>query len=158
MSRKRNRNAEREEQLGMPWATACNKLRKEVLFCLLKKHKENICYRCGCEIDDIKSLSIDHKTRWFNSDTPQKLFWDMGNILFSHRECNCIHGIRSYRGDDAEHIEQKPESFEWCSRCRKFLPLEVFTNHVNKRRRRQVEQYCRSCQSVMRKEKVLKNK
>lgn len=92
-------NIQKSRQLGMPFGTATNRLRKRVLFYLLVKHKENFCFRCGLEIESEENLSIDHKEPWFGLDT--KLFWDIGNIAFAHLKCNVatgrkIKGIRKH--------------------------------------------------------------
>ena len=82
-----NTNQRRAEQLGMPFGTACGKLRKKILFALLKKYNENFCYRCSKIIDKIEELSIEHKKQWL--DISVDLFWDLDNIAFSHLTCNC---------------------------------------------------------------------
>lgn len=73
----------------MPFGTACARLRKSILFHLLKQLGQNICYRCECAIDNIDELTIDHKIGWL--DNPD-LFWDLENIAFSHSLCNSKQG------------------------------------------------------------------
>jgi len=80
-------NRKKAEQLGMPFGTASNRLRKMVLFHLLKKLKENVCFQCGAEIETVDELSIEHKKPWL--DESVDLFWDLNNIAFSHHQCNC---------------------------------------------------------------------
>ena len=82
-----NTNKRRAKQLGMSWGKANGCLRKLILFHLLKKYGENICFRCKQEIEDIKDLSIEHKKPWL--DVSATLFWDINNIAFSHLRCNC---------------------------------------------------------------------
>lgn len=82
-----NINKEKSKQLGMPTGTATNRLRKMILFHLLKKHNENFCFQCTKEIKTIEELSIEHKKPWLHEDVD--LFWDMNNIAFSHLSCNC---------------------------------------------------------------------
>ena len=72
--------------LGMSFGTAQNRLRKLVLFNLLKRHNENVCYRCGEEIETAEKLSLEHKEAWLNVSI--ELFWDLDNIAFSHLRCN----------------------------------------------------------------------
>ena len=81
----------KSEFLGMPFGTATHRLRKMVLFSILKRHGENICYACGNLIESVEELSMEHKEQWEgrNSD----LFWDVNNIAFSHRACNRPHLI-----------------------------------------------------------------
>lgn len=80
-------NQRRAEQLSMPYGTACHRLRKLVLFDLLRRHGENICYRCGGPIQTVEELSLEHKNPWENVNA--SLFWDLDNIGFSHHACNC---------------------------------------------------------------------
>ncbi len=79
------------EKLGLNFSTAQNRLRKMVLFDLLKQVKKNICFRCNKKIEKIEDLSLEHKISWMNSDTPKKLFFDVNNIAFSHTICNYGH-------------------------------------------------------------------
>ena len=89
---RRKRNT---ELLGMSHGTAHNRLRKLVLFDVLKRHKENICFRCGKEIEQIDELSIEHKVPWERRDNPE-LFWDLNNVTFSHMACNKPHSYKRY--------------------------------------------------------------
>ena len=75
-------------QLGMPHGTAVHKLRKSVIFMLLKKLNANFCHQCSAEIESEDELSIEHKTPWLDSDNPVKNFFDLDNIAFSHLSCN----------------------------------------------------------------------
>ena len=77
---------EKSRQLGMPFGTANGKLRKNILFHLLKKHGENFCFHCGAEIETADELSIEHKKPWLHENVD--LFWDIDNIAFSHLTCN----------------------------------------------------------------------
>lgn len=81
-------NIEKQRQLGMPQGTASAKLRKLILFNLLKEANKNICYQCGGSIETVEDLSIEHKIPWLHSDSPKKLFFDLNNIGFSHLRCN----------------------------------------------------------------------
>ena len=75
-------------QLGMPWSTANNKLKKMILFKLLKESGLNWCFQCNEKIEKIEDLSIEHKIPWLYSDNPKELFFDLNNIAFSHINCN----------------------------------------------------------------------
>ncbi len=77
----------KDRQLGMPYGTACSKLRKALLFELAKETSKDICFRCQKKIDTVEEFSIDHKIPWFNGDN--SLFWDLSNIAYSHLSCNC---------------------------------------------------------------------
>lgn len=76
----------KEEILGMAWGTAAHRLRKEVMFSLVKKCGEDVCFRCGNKIETALDLSLDHMEDWENVDVA--LFWNVDNITFSHRKCN----------------------------------------------------------------------
>ena len=84
-----NSNARRSKFLGMPFGTACNRLRKSILFSLLKRFNENVCFKCSQAIEGIEDLSIEHKLPWEGRDV--QLFWDLENIAFSHIRCNVPH-------------------------------------------------------------------
>ena len=98
MNNKNNDN--KSEFLGMPVGTAQNRLRKLVLFNLLKKHNENICFQCKKKIEMVEELSIEHMKPWLYESVD--LFWDMDNIAFSHLSCNS--GTSRYMGKKAKLI------------------------------------------------------
>ncbi len=85
-------NKAKAEQLGMPFGTASNRLRKMALFSVLERHGENVCYQCDRMIDAAGQLSIEHKKPWLHV-TPE-LFWDLDNIAWSHLSCNAAEGGR----------------------------------------------------------------
>jgi 5-methylcytosine-specific restriction endonuclease McrA len=86
-----NRSQKLAQELGMPFGTACNRFRKNILFHLLKKINENICFKCGNIIENVSDLSIEHKQPWESRDVA--LFWDIENIAFSHMKCNRPHSV-----------------------------------------------------------------
>jgi len=79
---------QKREVLGMSISTAVTKLRKVVLFNVLRSHNENVCYRCRKPIELVNEFSIDHKIDWLNAPNARDLFWDVENIAFSHLRCN----------------------------------------------------------------------
>jgi hypothetical protein len=79
-------------QLGMPPGTAAGRLRKIILFHLLCRLEENICFKCAKEIVTVDELSIEHKEPWEGRSA--ELFWDLNNIAFSHLRCNTIHRVK----------------------------------------------------------------
>jgi hypothetical protein len=81
-------NNKKAIQLGMPIGTASGKLRKSIIFMLLKMLNLNYCYQCGSEIESEKELSIEHKIPYLDSEDPVKMFFDLSNIAFSHLSCN----------------------------------------------------------------------
>lgn len=81
-------NQKKTDQLGMPVGTASNRLRKSIIFSLLKEMNKNFCFQCGAEIQSEKELSIEHKIPYLDSEDPKQLFFDLDNIAFSHLACN----------------------------------------------------------------------
>lgn len=81
-------NSVKSQQLGMPHGTANNILKKNILFSLLVKYNENICYHCSEPICFVEELSIEHKIPYLYSDNPKELFFSLDNIAFSHLRCN----------------------------------------------------------------------
>ena len=79
-------NDKKSEQLGMNHSTASNRLRKKILFMFVQRLKFDKCFQCNNLIVEVEDLSIEHKKPWLDEDP--RLFWDMGNIAFSHRSCN----------------------------------------------------------------------
>ena len=123
IDRHRNMSA----QLGMPRGTAANRLRKLVLFDVLKRHDENVCYRCGSQIESAEQLSIEHKQPWEHVDV--NLFWDLNNIAFSHLGCNCAAARRSQEGKPSSRRIDCPDGMSWCRTHKQFLPIEKFSKH-----------------------------
>ena len=81
-------NRKKAEQLGMPHGTATHRLRKAVMFRLLQRLDEDVCYRCEKKIESVDELSMDHKTPWQSDTNPIKSSFDLDNIAFSHVACN----------------------------------------------------------------------
>ena len=88
-------NKRKEEQLGMSYGKAAQRLRKILLYDLAKKLNFHKCYRCNNYIENIEDFSIDHKVPYLYSDNPSKLFFDLNNIAFSHIKCNCKEARKS---------------------------------------------------------------
>lgn len=83
-----NSNKKKDEQLGMNAGTAYHRLRKSLLFSLVKECGRDWCYQCGERIENEKDLSVEHMVPWLDSEDPVKLFFDLDNISFSHLKCN----------------------------------------------------------------------
>jgi hypothetical protein len=81
-------NAKKSSQLGQPVGTASHRLRKGIMFSLLKQLGQNVCFQCGKQIEYARELSIEHKIPWLDSDDPLGLFFDLTNVAFSHFLCN----------------------------------------------------------------------
>lgn len=100
MSKSNNKKA---EQLGMPLGTASGKLRKSIIFNLLVKTNQNVCFQCNKLIETEKELSIEHKVPYLDSEEPVKLFFDLDNIAFSHLSCNSAASRPNLKGFKAVH-------------------------------------------------------
>lgn len=83
--------------LGMKHGTACHRLRTMILFDLVVKASRDHCFRCGKRIEDIESLSIEHKDAWQQHPNPRLAFFDLENIAFSHRKCNYAGATQIYK-------------------------------------------------------------
>jgi len=81
-------NQVKTELLGIPWGTANNRMKKMLIWHLVKQLELDQCYRCENEIETIEELSIEHKEAWQQADDPSAVFFDMENITFSHLFCN----------------------------------------------------------------------
>lgn len=101
-----NSNERKTETLGMPHGTATNRLRKNILFHLLKKHGENYCFKCSELIEEVEDLSIEHKKPW--QGVSAELFWDLENIAFSHLHCNRPDRVfRKYTPEQAADVRRE---------------------------------------------------
>ena len=136
---KDNSASRRATQLGMPFGTASHRLRKLILFHLLKKCGDDICYRCRERIAAVEDLSIEHKEPWEGRDLA--LFWNIDNIAFSHIKCNRPH-YRSGGKVGALRKKVGPEGTAWCARCQAFRPRTLFTSGT---RWDGLSSYCNPC-------------
>ena len=84
----------KDDTLGMPHGTAAGRLRKLILFDLLRQLDQNKCYRCDNTILTADQLSIEHKEPWESRANGRELFWSLDNIAFSHIKCNSGAGRR----------------------------------------------------------------
>jgi hypothetical protein len=133
-------NRRKQEQLGMPLGTASARLRRLILFRLVQRLGEDVCYRCGRAIETVAELSIEHKKPWFNVDP--SLFWDPDNLAFSHLSCSAgsrRRGVERLRGKDGT---------EWCSGCKRFLSVGNFGRMNKKNYPRQVKYHCNECRKA----------
>lgn len=98
-------NKKKSMQLGMPYGTATQRLRKMVLFKLLQDIGQDVCFQCGERILTVEELSMEHKVPWLNSDDPVGLFFDVDNISFSHLSCNARASAKLTE-DDVQEIRR----------------------------------------------------
>jgi hypothetical protein len=138
-------NARKSAFLGVPHGTACNRLRKLILFNLLRRHSENVCFKCSKLIETADELSVEHKQPWEGISI--QLFWDMENIAFSHLRCNKNH---RRKGGRADLRKVGPEGTAWCRRCKEFLPISKFSRH--KSRWNCLQPWCNGCYDRRRKQ------
>ena len=115
-------NGRKADILGMPYGTAGNRLRKLIMFYLLQRHGENVCFKCEKPIETVEELSIEHIRPWQLGGA--HLFWDMENIAFSHLRCN--RQSVSKPGSGVKLRKVGPEGTAWCNRCKEYLPVERF--------------------------------
>jgi hypothetical protein len=115
-------NGRKADILGMPYGTAGNRLRKLIMFYLLERHGENVCFKCKRLIETAEELSIEHIRSW-QLGGPQ-LFWEMSNIAFSHLKCN--RQSVSKPGSGVKRRKVGPEGTAWCNRCKDYLPVDRF--------------------------------
>lgn len=131
-------NEKKSNQLGMPFGTATNRLRKMILFRLLQRLGEDVCFRCGCRIESVDDLSIEHKSPWLDVD--MSLFWDLGNVVFSHLRCNSVRGSL---GKPSPRRKVGQPGTAWCSKHQSFFPMERFTK--NRSRWNGLHDLCKDC-------------
>jgi hypothetical protein len=131
--------------LGLPHGTAANRLRKMVLFNVLKKHGENVCFKCSNEIETPDELSIEHKQPW--EGVSVELYWSLDNIAFSHLRCNRNH---RYEGGGAKLRKVGPEGTAWCRNCKAFLSIFAFSRHSS--RWNGLQPWCNDCYEQRRKQ------
>lgn len=102
----------REAQLGMNPSTASHRLVKDILFSLVK---DTPCFHCGGKLDR-ETFSIEHKVPWLHSEDPVKMFFDLGNISFSHGGCNSSnkrHPRQKYFSEDKRKAGASLKMKEW---------------------------------------------
>jgi hypothetical protein len=131
--------------LGMPHGTAANRLRKLILFDLLRRHGENVCFKCSGKIETPDELSIEHKQPW--EGVSVELYWSLDNIAFSHLRCNRNH---RYEGGGAKLRKVGPEGTAWCRSCKAFLPEAKFSRHSS--RWNGLQPWCNGCYERRRRE------
>lgn len=125
-------------QLGMPYGTAVHRLRKTVLFHLLQRLGEDMCFRCGERIESSDALSMEHRQPWLDNDMAR--FWDINNITFAHLTCNSRHG-RLHK--EPVNKRRGPPGTAWCYRHKQFLPVVDFYRNLTNWNG--LSDYCKAC-------------
>ena len=127
-------NQKKYDQLGMPHATAQNRLRKMITFSLVQETGRDVCYRCGGVIETALELSIEHKEPWLDNDIER--FWDLGNIAFAHLSCNVAAARKST-------VRPVTEGYSYCTLCKEEKPVNMFApSHVKG------SKACRDCNNI----------
>jgi hypothetical protein len=65
-----------------------HKLDRMIIMKLIQLTGQDNCFQCGQQIEDVITLSIEHKEPWQGADDPKATFFDLENIAFSHLRCN----------------------------------------------------------------------
>lgn len=107
----------KDDKLGMSFSTARARLERDLL-AKLAMDAGYVCMRCGGELRR-ENFSVDHKINWLNSETPKELFFDQGNIGFSHQHCNTEERVSRQRlhREKPEILAEKRRVFsEWYER------------------------------------------
>lgn len=110
----------KDQTLGMPLGTANNRLKKAIIFNLLKRLNDLSCFRCGEEIQSADDMTTDHKIEW--EGVSSDLFFDVNNIAFSHAKCN-----RPKTKGSVKLRKIGPVGTSWCTSCKQFLDIAVFS-------------------------------
>lgn len=133
----KNSVLQKSQFLGMSLGTANQRLSRRILFYLLQKYGEDICFCCKEKIEHIEELTIEHIRPWLNIDTD--LFWDLNNISFSHHKCNKVHKTN----------RKCKIGYYWCQHCRKCLKAQDFGSPKDKAGR--FRSYCNHCRNIRKK-------
>lgn len=139
----------RNEILGISYSTACNQLRKNLLFDLAGRLNLLVCYRCNESILAPRELSIDHKKAWLEFESSD-LFWDLDNLAFSHLSCNSGASRRTtgFTGKVSTLRKSIVDDKLFCSKCETQKDVIHFTK--NKNRWTGYEHYCKECRASYR--------
>lgn len=143
-----NSNKEKARQLGMPYGTAANRLRKKILFSLVKEAGLAICYRCKKRIVEIENFTIDHKVPWLYSRSPVAMFFDLDNVAFSHAFCNNSVGRRQVI--NLRDRIKVPEGKSRCSNCGETKDCVEFS--CDNSRWNKCRHWCKDCMKIYQKE------
>jgi hypothetical protein len=128
-------NAKKDKQLGMSHGKATHQLRKMIIFNLVQRLGEDVCYRCGKKIENVDELSIEHKIDWLDSSNPVDLFFDLGNIAFSHLNCNVS---ASYRPTGLrESTPHGRTRYKAGCRCETCISAQHEAQRINREKKRE---------------------
>lgn len=136
-----NNNQRKAAFLGIPYGTACGRLRKMLMFRFAQELGYDECFSCGEKIESVEEISIEHKEPWLDRENGVDLFWDLDNIAFSHARCNRphVHGTWRLR-------KVSPEGMAWCTDCKEHKPKENFRK--NRSRWNGLSKMCVPCHDI----------
>lgn len=77
----------KENQLGMSYGKAYNRLLKDIIWMLIVASEKYRCCRCN-QFMTREDFTIEHIEPWLDTDDPVKLFFSLDNIGFAHFKCN----------------------------------------------------------------------
>lgn len=117
----------KSQALGMPYGKAVHRLRKLVLFRVIKQAGLDVCSRCGQRIESADEVSIEHTVPWQTARHPKAIFFDVDRVAFSHLRCN-----------SGSHNREKTH----CSRGHEYTAENTYVHPQNNRRE------CRQCMSA----------
>ncbi len=105
----------KQRQLGMNPSTASGRLVKDLLWNFVKTTGQDACCKCGFPMSR-ETFSIEHVTPWLDSDDPVGLYFDLGNISYSHLRCNVEDG-RPRKSDKPCGTRAKYKTGCGCEEC-----------------------------------------
>lgn len=108
--------------LGMPLGQANFRLWKKAVWSLLEDLGRTACMRCGKPMSE-QTYSIDHKEVW--RGVSADLFWDMGNIGWSHHACN-YEAARKVTPNPQPRRRVIIDGKLTCTTCHETKPVEEF--------------------------------
>lgn len=125
-----NGSLKKKIQLEMPIGTASSRLKKSIMFSLIKSIGLDSCFQCGDKILSEDQMSIEHKIPWLDSEDPRGLFFDLDNIAYSHLSCNIgsARKIKSLHG-----TKNKYRQGCRCEKCRDFIRKDTAEYRKNRK-------------------------
>lgn len=112
------------KQLGMNPSTASGRLVKDLLWNFVGECGLDSCYRCGMPMRR-DTFSIEHIDPWLDSEDPVGLYFDIGNISYSHKSCNSKEVRRGKYTSEQEAKEAHLQtSRDWKKYNRVYDPVE----------------------------------